>query len=138
MPQKQPEADQDAHADYSESTYDKFSGYSENLFAGVDYDEADKEADSIWEKVDARMDERSAEKRNKREKKELEKVRKETPKVQLEFADLTKKLGALSEEDWMSIPEIGDSHIRKSRPAERYVPVPDSMLAAAWAAPSRT
>jgi pre-mRNA-processing factor 6 len=126
-----PDGDQDAHADYSESTYDKFSGYSENLFAGVDYDEADKEADSIWEKVDTRMDERSAEKRNKREKKELEKVRKETPKVQLEFADLTKKLSTLSEEDWMSIPEIGDSHIRKSRPAERYVPVPDSMLAAA-------
>ncbi len=130
LAQKQEDKD-DAHADYSESTYDKFSGYSENLFAGIDYDEADKEADTIWAQVDARMDERAQEKRNKREKKEIEMARREKPKVQLEFADLTKKLSTLSEEEWMSIPEVGDSHIRKSAPAVRYTPMPDSMISAA-------
>ena len=123
--------DEDKPGDYSESTYDKFSGYSENLFAGVAYDDADKEADSIWDQVDARMEERGKANRKKRQKTESEQLRKEKPKVQLEFADLTKKLSTLSEEEWMSIPEIGDSHIRKTQRQERYVPVPDSMLAAA-------
>ena len=120
----------DKHADYSESTYDKFSGYSENLFDGVAFDEADKEADTIWDQVDARMEERGKNSRDKRQKTDMAE-QKEKPKVQLEFADLTKKLSTLSEEDWMSIPEVGDSHIRKTQRTERYVPVPDSMLAAA-------
>jgi pre-mRNA-processing factor 6 len=77
------------------------------------------------------MDERGQVNREKRHKKDSEALRKEAPKVQLEFADLTSKLSTLSEEEWMSIPEIGDSHIKKSQRAERYVPVPDSMLAAA-------
>ncbi len=124
-------ADGDEHADYSESTFDKFSGYSENLFAGVEYDEADREADSIWAAVDSRMEERNENAREKRKRSDAEAKKKEAPKVQLMFADLTKKLGGLSEDDWMSIPEIGDTHARKSQRAERYVPVPDSMLAAA-------
>ena len=137
MPGARPMAgddDEDKHADYSESTYDKFSGYSENLFGGSDYDEADKEADSIWQMVDERMEERGKDRREKRERESMEQMRKQNPKVQLEFADLTKKLSDLSEEEWMSIPEIGDSHIRKQQRNERYVPVPDSMLAAAHSA----
>ena len=49
----------------NESNYDEFSGYSGSLFASGDYDAEDREADAIYDAVDARQDERRKEHRLK-------------------------------------------------------------------------
>jgi pre-mRNA-processing factor 6 len=38
--------------------FDAFMGNDAGMFAYGEYDEEDKEADRVWESVDARMDER--------------------------------------------------------------------------------
>ena len=72
--------------------------------------------------------------REARLKDEIEKYRAENPKITEQFADLKRKLGAVSESEWEGIPEIGDRTIKnKARRFESFVPVPDTLLAAAAA-----
>jgi len=42
--------------DYSESNFDEFSGFSENLFGTGTFDKEDDEADAIYLAIDNRMD----------------------------------------------------------------------------------
>ncbi len=46
------------HMDYSETNFDEFSGYGQALFGDTPYDEADEEADRVYEAVDDRMESR--------------------------------------------------------------------------------
>ncbi|KAJ3069041.1 hypothetical protein HDU99_003043, partial [Rhizoclosmatium hyalinum] len=55
------------------------------LFNTAPYEADDEEADRIYEQVDAAMDERRRARREAREKEELEKYRKERPKIQQQF-----------------------------------------------------
>lgn len=72
--------------------------------------------------------------REARLKDEIEKYRAENPKITEQFADLKRKLGQVSESEWEAIPEIGDRTIKnKQRRFESFVPVPDTLLAAAAA-----
>lgn len=41
-----------------EQKFDSFMGADAGVFAGGDYDEDDREADRVWEQIDAHMDER--------------------------------------------------------------------------------
>ena len=50
--------------DYSESNFDKFSGYSERLFGDAPYDDDDREADRVYAEVDARLSERTSGRRD--------------------------------------------------------------------------
>eukprot|EP01080_Neovahlkampfia_damariscottae_P002459 gene2459-3169_t len=114
----------EAEKDYSDSNFDKWSGFNEsNLFSSTN-DIDDKEADRIWDLVEKKMDRR----KNHREKieKELEK-KNEQPKIQAQFADLKTQLGTVSFEEWDSIPTVGDYTIKK-RKFDTYQPVPDSLL----------
>ena len=82
-------------------------------------------------------------------KEEVEKYRMERPKIQQQFSDLKvllcvcmyigmylitlqRALSKVSEEEWNSIPEVGDVRNKKQRNAalrpDRYTPVPDSIL----------
>lgn len=76
------------------------------------------------------MDEKRKEYREKRLKDDLEKYRQERPKIQQQFSDLKRNLQTVSEDEWSSIPEVGDSRNRKQRNprAERFTPLPDSVL----------
>lgn len=79
-----------------------------NLFAGTVYDQDDEEADSIWDSVDARMDQRRKQYREARENEEAAKQRANNPKLQTQFADLKRGLSELKDSDWESIPDAGN------------------------------
>lgn len=77
------------------------------------------------------MDEKRKEYREKRLREELEKYRQERPKIQQQFSDLKRDLVNVSEDEWKSVPEVGDARNRKQRNprAEKFTPLPDSVLA---------
>lgn len=77
------------------------------------------------------MDERRKTHRERREAEEIEKYRRERPKIQQQFVDLKRDLAGVSETEWLSLPEVGDSRNKRQRNprAERFTPVPDSVLA---------
>lgn len=64
------------------------------------YEADDEEADRIYEAVDAKIDERRRAKREAREREEAEKLLKERPTIQSQFADLKRGLADMSETDW--------------------------------------
>lgn len=75
--------------------------------------------------------------REAREKKERDDYEKNNPKIQLQFADLKRALGNISEEQWAALPEVGDmtgkaKRAREARMANaRSYAVPDSVIQAA-------
>ena len=64
-------------------------------------------------------------------KEEIEKHRKENPKITEQFADLKRKLSEISEDEWQAIPEIGDYTIKNKQKRQSFAPVPDTLLAQA-------
>ena len=62
-------------------------------------------------------------------KEEIEKHRKENPKITEQFADLKRKLSEISEDEWQAIPEIGDYTIKNKQKRQSFAPVPDTLLA---------
>ena len=62
----------------------------------------------VWEAIDAHMDDRRRAIREKKLKEDIEKYRKENPKITEQFADLKRKLAHISEDEWNAIPDIGD------------------------------
>ena len=75
--------------------------------------------------------------REAREQQERDDYEKNNPKIQLQFADLKRALGSMSEEEWAALPEVGDMTGRAKRAREarmanaRSYAVPDSVLQAA-------
>ena len=95
-------------------------------------EEEEREADAIWEAIDARMLERRRDRREERLKKELEVYRKKNPKITEQFVDLKRALKDMSEAEWEAIPEIGDRSVKRTpRGKTSYVPVPETLLARA-------
>ncbi|KXL44740.1 MAG: hypothetical protein FE78DRAFT_91275 [Acidomyces sp. 'richmondensis'] len=107
----------------------------EGLFATGNYDRDDDEADRIYQTVDERMDKRRRARREARERQQREEYERNNPKIQQQFADLKRALGTISDEDWASIPEVGDLTGRnrrsKQNERQRFYAVPDSVLASA-------
>ncbi|KAI4597512.1 hypothetical protein KJ359_004214 [Pestalotiopsis sp. 9143b] len=105
------------------------------LFAGGVYDKDDDEADRIYREVDEKMDRRRKIRREAREKAEREEYERNNPKIQQQFVDLKRALGAVSDDEWANLPEVGDltGKNRRAREArrQRFYAVPDSVLAAA-------
>ncbi|KAF2151152.1 pre-mRNA-splicing factor prp1 [Myriangium duriaei CBS 260.36] len=105
------------------------------LFASGNYDRDDDEADRIYQDVDERMDKRRKSRREAREKAERDEYERNNPKIQQQFADLKRALGGVTDEEWASIPEIGDltgkNRRNKQNQRERFYAVPDSVLAGA-------
>ncbi|PHH83353.1 hypothetical protein CDD82_1866 [Ophiocordyceps australis] len=104
------------------------------LFAGGVYDKDDEEADRIWEAINERMDRRKRQ-REEREQAEREEYERNNPKIQQQFADLKRALSTVTDDEWASLPEVGDltGKNRRSKQAlrQRFYAVPDSVLAAA-------
>ena len=113
--------------DYSDAKYDEWSGYGGSLFSLGDYDDEGKEADEIYSMIDKHMDSRRKQRRERKAKEDLEKLRAERPSIGQQFAGLKKDLTKLKMEDWLNIPEIGDYSVKKVK-RERYVPVPDKII----------
>lgn len=134
----------------------------EGLFATGNYDRDDDEADRVYQDVDDRMAKRRKISRlvltsqclhdnpcsplyqqhadvmfnrEERERVEREEFERKNPKIQQQFADLKRQLGTISDEDWASIPEVGDltgkNRRNKQNMRQRFYAVPDSVLAGA-------
>jgi pre-mRNA-processing factor 6 len=88
MHQQQAKKDEEDNENLNDSNYDEFSGYSGSLFNSGAYEEDDREADTIYNMIDDRQDERRKVYREKLEAKLLETYRKERPKIQQQFSDL--------------------------------------------------
>ncbi|KAF2108655.1 PRP1 splicing factor, N-terminal-domain-containing protein [Lophiotrema nucula] len=105
--------------------------------SGMNYDKDDDEADRIYQEIDDKMDKRRRARREAREAKERDEYERNNPKIQLQFADLKRSLGSVTEEEWAALPDVGDmtgrtKRAREARLAERRsYAVPDSVITAA-------
>jgi pre-mRNA-processing factor 6 len=68
--------------------------------------------------------------REAREKADLAKFRAERPKIQAQFSDLKRGLSEVTDEEWETLPEVGNLTRKKRKKDERSFAVPDSILAA--------
>ena len=66
--------------------------------------------------------------REAQEQIQVAKHRAERPKIQQQFADLKRGLSAVTDEEWDSIPEVGNLTRKKRRRAEKTFVIPDSVL----------
>lgn len=104
---------------------------------GLNYDQEDDEADRIYQDVEEKMDKRRKIRREAREQQERDDYEKNNPKIQVQFADLKRALGSVTEEQWAALPEVGDmtgkaKRAREARMANaRSYAVPDSVIQAA-------
>lgn len=131
-PKKVAKKDEEEEEDLNDNNYDEFAGYGGSLFNKDVYDDQDEEADKIYASLSAHIAERGKTKRRiEKEKIELENYRRERPKIQELFRDLKPGLAHITEQEWASIPEVGDSRNRKQRNQrhDKQTPVPDSVLA---------
>ncbi|KAK8084844.1 PRP1 splicing factor [Apiospora hydei] len=106
------------------------------LFAGGIYDKDDDEADRIYKEVDEKMARRGKKRREAREQAEKEEFERNNPKIQQQFSDLKRALGNVTDDEWASLPEVGDltgkaRRAREARRNQRSYAVPDSVIAAA-------
>jgi len=113
-------------ADYSETQYDKWSGYQGTLFS-KSVEEDDILADKEYDKVDKYMDERRNKAREKRIEEEMEKAKKAKPPISHIFASCKKDLATVSRSEWESLPEA-QNYIVKRKKYSRVMPVPDKIL----------
>ena len=125
----------DDEPDQQPAQFDAFQGGDAGIFAARkgEYDDDDREADEIWASVDDHMDSRRRDQREARLKAELEKYRKENPKITEQFADAKRKLSEVSYEEWDAIPDIGDYSIKKKKGGREFAPAPDTLLQKAMA-----
>lgn len=118
--------------DYSESNFDKFSGYGERLFADSVYEADDAEADRIYDMVDERMSTRRKRQREEKMREQEKRMRQDRPTIADQFADVRQELAKVSTEEWEGIPDIGDHSLKyKQRRLVRFAPAPDYLLDAA-------
>jgi pre-mRNA-processing factor 6 len=122
--QSAPSESENDQRDYSESNFNKWNGYEENLFTSTDYDEEDREADFQYNMIDQYMDERRKSRKEKNELEMLMKIRNEKPTIRQSFSDIKHEMKKLSKDDWEKIPDIQDFTVKK-RKIERYTPNTD-------------
>lgn len=116
--------------------YDPFSGYGS--YGGEtegQFDEDDDEADRVWSAIDDRMNSRRRKKRNLNEDDETtddqgyRTNRLET--IGSQFRELKDKLADVTEEQWASIPDVGDHSLKfkqQRRQQDMITPLTDSIL----------
>lgn len=116
--------------DYTESNFDQFSGYEERLFGDTPYDEADQEADRVYEAVDEYMESSRKGRKTAHTLEEMKKLREDRPKISDQFADLKSKLSDMSQKDWEAIPDVGDYSLKHKqvKRKEIFTPMPDHVI----------
>jgi len=129
IPAKKPKKDDEE--DLNDANYDEFTGYGGSICNQDPYDKDDEEADAIYESIEDRQDERRKTYREKRRREELETFRQERPKIQQMYSDLKRELAQVTDDEWASIPSVGDARNKRQRNPrmERFTPLPDSVLA---------
>jgi len=118
--------------------YDHFLGNEAGALATAngDYDGDDREADRVWDGVDDYMEDRRRRAAGGAGAANgggggNDGAGSGEPKISEQFADLKRRLAAVTEAEWEAIPEIGDTTVKKRQRAPAYAPAPDSLLATA-------
>ena len=102
------------------------------LFANMPYTQEDEEADAIYGAIDDYMEGRRQKRREEREQQEMERLRKEKPRIQQQFTALKRGLAQVTPEEWSAIPDIGDVRAKKQQKRqEKFTPLSDAILAKA-------
>ena len=91
-----------AGEDEGPTGYDPFEGYDDRRVDKSPYDDDDEEADRIYEEIDERMNA----KRKRTENKEVSADARQM--IELQFRELKEKLADVTEDEWASIPDVGD------------------------------
>merc|ERR1719379_2362674 len=115
-------------ADLGDNNYDEFTGYGGSLLADGDYDDEDREADLVYDAVEAKLDGRRKKWREQRMRDEITKSRNEKPTIQQQFADLKRELSSVSKEEWEAIPESQEHLKVKPKKNTKESAVPDNIL----------
>lgn len=113
--------------DYSDTKFDKFSGFNESLFKDIKYDDDDRKADSIYEMIEEKLSSRRKAQKEKKLREEIKKAREHRPTLQEQFSDLKSSLGDVRIEEWDQIPEPGDYYYKNKKP-KHFTPVPDNVI----------
>ena len=137
------ERDEGDYGDYSETNYDEFAGYGGGggLFQDAPYDREDQEADSVYSCIDERMDLKRKRRREEKYREDMNRARKERPKISDQFADLKSQLNTVSDAEWASIPDIGDYSLKykaNQQKAQLFTPMPDHVIEGARTAGATT
>ncbi|GHP09279.1 hypothetical protein PPROV_000801600 [Pycnococcus provasolii] len=94
-----------------------------------DDDDEDKEADAIYQAIDAKLaDRRQQGVREQKIKDQIEQNRKDNPKITEQFADLKRRLKDVTEEQWEAIPDASDLAAKRQRKNDTTVAMPDTLL----------
>jgi pre-mRNA-processing factor 6 len=107
--------------------YDQFGGYQERPTEDGQYDDDDDEADRIWDAIDERMNQK---RKRKRQEAQDDPGATSRARIGVQFRELKDKLGEVTEDQWASIPEVGDYSLKfkhKQR-EETFTPLTDSLL----------
>jgi pre-mRNA-processing factor 6 len=75
---------------------------------------------------------RSKRRRELKEEEEKKKAKLDNSSISVQFADLKRDLAQLTEDEWGSIPDIGDRSLKYKQDAakhDKFVPVPDNIIA---------
>ncbi|EKX73881.1 conserved hypothetical protein [Theileria equi strain WA] len=108
---------------------------NEQLFKDVEIDDEDLEAESVYNLIDAKMDQRRKSHREGKIKDEILKMRSEKPTISQQLEHFKRDLMTLTKDEWESIPEIGDYSAKKKRQKRQvYTPAPDSLIYSSRAA----
>ena len=109
---------------------------------GGQYDDDDDEADQVWAAIDERM--RSRRRKKRRKQKDTEEAEDTTDddgggrqqaraRIGSQFRELKEKLADVTEDQWASIPDVGDYSLKYKQPSRRqqqdvFTPLTDSLI----------
>jgi pre-mRNA-processing factor 6 len=117
-------------------SYDAFGGYTEQRPVDEEqYDDDDDEADKIWAAIDERMNNKRKKRKTAEEQQQQahdEEQRNARTRIGAQFRELKDQLADVSEDQWASIPDVGDYSLKfkqnKRKAQDIYTPLTDTLL----------
>lgn len=109
--------------------YDRFEGYNQYpTTAQSPYDQDDEQADQIYAAIEERM---RAKRKRKSSDQQVDEGLTETQKIKGQFRELKEKLAEVTDDQWASIPDVGDYSLKhkQKRREDTFTPLSDSLLA---------
>lgn len=111
--------------------YDAFEGYQEkpsSAKAASPYDQDDEQADQIYAAIEEKM--KARRKRKSQDDDQEEEGESATQKIKGQFRELKEKLAEVTDDQWESIPDVGDYSLKhkQKRREDTFTPLSDSML----------
>ena len=123
----------DAAADGDNRDYTQFNpetGYTQHSLFNTKGNKDDDEADRIYASVDEIMAKRHKRRREEQEQEAKKNNTEKRPKLSEVLAPYKASLSTVTEDEWESIPEVGDHSLKYKVAEESFTPVPASFIEA--------